>query len=264
MGKHCRRPVSHGDRGRLGLRSVLHRDGATYRRKWYLRGSNGGRDDGKRTDSTAMGEFTKADAGNTTAMGSNASTNSHPGTFVYGDASSASELRATADNQFVVRAQHLWLGTNNIVTSTDGRFLETSTGAYLSSGGAWTNVSDVNRKHLFQPVSGEDVLSRLAAMPVQKWSYKAEAASVQHLGPTAQDFFSAFHLGESETAIATVDADGVSLIAIQALEKRTQELRVDNVRLTAELDALRAANAHLLARFELLEAALARTENRQP
>ena len=210
--------------------------------------------------STAMGNATVASGNATTAMGSNASTSSMDGSFVYGDLSVSAIggdgiLRPTAPNQFVVRAQKFWFG-NGYMSSSAGRFIDTSTGAYLSSGGAWTNSSDVNRKHLFESISGEDVLQHVAAMPVQQWSYKAEDASVRHLGPTAQDFWAAFHLGAGETAIATVDADGVSLLAIQALEVRTRNLQEENVRLHAENVRRDAESARLAARLDRLEAAL--------
>ena len=211
-------------------------------------------------ESTAMGFHTVASGNLSTAMGALASTNSQEGSFVYGDRSDFLDpVRATAPNQFVVRAQNFWFGKSNTVIATQNRFIETSTGAYLSSGGAWTNSSDVNRKHLFESTSGEDVLSLLSAMPVQRWSYRAEDDSVRHLGPTAQDFYAAFHLGASETAIATVDADGVSLLAIQALGKRTRDLQVENSRLLAE-------NARQAARLDALAAAVTRLEAtmRQP
>lgn len=195
---------------------------------------------------TAMGFRTTASAPYSTAMGNYASSN-FGGSFVYGDASTFSYVNATASDQFVVRAQHLWFGTNNSVTATAGRFLETSTGAYLSTGGVWTNVSDVNRKHLFEDISSDDILSRLAALPITTWSYKAEDDSVRHLGPTAQDFYAAFHLGSSDTSIGTVDADGVSLAATQALEKRTRELQTENAQLKSRVAALESAVRQLQA-----------------
>jgi len=66
---------------------------------------------------------------------------------------------------------------------------------------------------------------------------------VRHLGPTAQDFHAAFGLGESERTIATVDADGVALAAIQGLNQKLEsELRVKEERLRTletELAALK-------------------------
>jgi hypothetical protein len=56
-----------------------------------------------------------------------------------------------------------------------------------------------------------------------------------HLGPTAEDFHAAFGLGEGSTKIATVDADGIALRAVQALERRTAELREENDALRSEM-----------------------------
>jgi hypothetical protein len=46
---------------------------------------------------------------------------------------------------------------------------------------------------------------------------------VRHLGPTAQDFYEVFGLGDDEKYISTVDADGVALVAIQALHELVKE-----------------------------------------
>ena len=152
--------------------------------------------------------------------------------------SGAASIQTTADNQFVVRAQHFWLGRNNGVTATPVNFLDTSTGAYLTTGGAWTNSSDVARKHLFEAVDAESVLERVAGLPIREWGYRAEDTSVRHVGPTAQDFHSAFGLGNTDKAISTVDADGVALLAIQALERRTRELEAENAALWRRLEAM--------------------------
>ncbi len=115
------------------------------------------------------------------------------------------------------------------------------------SGGAWASVSDRNRKENFRNEDGEAVLTKIAALPIQRWSYKSQAPSIRHLGPTAQDFYAAFGLGEGELTITTTDIDGVNLLAVQALEKRTTELR-------AEVAQLNAQNARLLDRLMELEA----------
>ncbi len=195
---------------------------------------------------TATGHATTASGSRSTAMGSAASTALMSGAFVYGDNSTSAVIQASATNQFVVRAQRIWFGTNNAVTATVGRYIETSTGAYLSTGGTWTNSSDSTRKHDFRHVDGEDVLAKIAAMPVTTWSYRDEATAVRHMGPTAQDFRRAFGLGDTDKAIATVDADGVALAAIKGLVERTAVLRAEN-------DELRAALVDLSRRLVELE-----------
>jgi len=196
--------------------------------------------------STAIGDQTKASGDRSMALGTAADTNDKLGAFVWGDGSTTNPVKALGTNQFVARAAHFWLGNSNNVTRTLGRYIETSTGAFLSSGGTWTNSSDVAKKTGFEDVDGEDVLEKLAAMPVSTWSYKEEDASVRHMGPTAQDFRAAFDLGSTDKAIATVDADGVSLAAIKALTARTRDLDARN-------RSLRADNAALMTRIDQLE-----------
>jgi hypothetical protein len=190
--------------------------------------------------STALGSNTTASGDFTIAMGRLASTNGHLGAFVYGDASGFSTLNATADNSLVVRVQRVWFGKSGDQVYTAGRYIETSTGAYLSDGGDWVNASDVNRKKNFRDEDGEAVLQTLSGLPIPSWSYRAEDPSVRHLGPTAQDFYAAFHLGDSDKAIGTVDEAGVALLAIQALERRTREQATAIAALRAELAAVRA------------------------
>ena len=86
-------------------------------------------------------------------------------------------------------------GTGNVLklTPTDAtNLMVMSNGARLTTGGAWTNSSDINGKDHISAVDGEEILEKLAAMPVAKWHYKTEADSVMHIGPMAQDFKAAF------------------------------------------------------------------------
>jgi hypothetical protein len=76
----------------------------------------------------------------------------------------------------------------------------------------------------------------------------------------AQDFQAAFALGESNTSIATVDADGVALAAIQGLYDLVQEQkeRIASqqkriVKLEAERTAQQRQNAEVRARLAALE-----------
>lgn len=188
----------------------------------------------------AIGLLTKASGDQSMALGTGSDTDNHAGAFVWADATTTNPLKAVSDNQFVARASHFWLGSNSNVTRTLFRYIETSTGAYLSTGGTWTNSSDVARKTAFESVDGEAVLGRIAEMPVSTWSYRDEDASTRHMGPTAQDFRAAFGLGDTDKAIATVDADGVSLAAIQALIARTDALEQRLQAVEAELSRVRA------------------------
>ena len=95
-------------------------------------------------------------------------------------------------------------------------------------------------------VDGREILERLRYLPIAIWNYKAQDESIRHIGPMAQDFFAAFGVGEKETMITTLDADGVSLAAIQGLYEMVKEK-------DAEIQVLQAR----LARLEAVVTALA-------
>ena len=102
------------------------------------------------------------------------------------------------------------------------RIFSSWSGGYLSSGGTWTNRSDRKGKTNVQDVDPDVILEKVAAMPIQEWSYDNEAEEVRHLGPMAQDFYETFGLGYAGL-VPTVDVDGVALVSIQALCRRGLE-----------------------------------------
>jgi hypothetical protein len=89
--------------------------------------------------------------------------------------------------------------------------------------GTITPNSDRNAKTDIKPVDPTAILERVSKMPIQQWRFKTETDDVKHIGPMAQDFRSAFGLGAHATAIATVDADGVALAAIQGLNQKLEQ-----------------------------------------
>lgn len=218
--------------------------------------------------SFAAGEDNTASGASSVALGYHAHTNARQGSFVFSDRSSADTLRAGVNHSAnwrvaggfrIFTASNLTTGVtiqSGASVSNWGQssaVISTSTGAYLSTGGVWQNASDVNRKHDFETVSGEEVLAKLRDLPLTRWSYLVEADSVRHMGPTAQDFYAAFGLGSSDLSIGTVDADGVALVSAQALERRTAEQAEEIRSQAARIDALERANADLVARLEALE-----------
>lgn len=53
-----------------------------------------------------------------------------------------------------------------------------------------------------------EVLDRLVELAVGLWSYGWDDATVRHLGPMAQDFATAFGLGDTDKQIFLLDATG--------------------------------------------------------
>jgi Chaperone of endosialidase len=182
----------------------------------------------------AGGAFNVANGDASLAAGSHAVA-SQNGSFVWGD-DHATTLTSPAANTFTVRASGgIWLGTNSSPSIPLFRFIQTSTGAFLSLAGVWTNNSDRAKKHDFRALSRQTVLERVASMPITSWSYKSENPSVRHIGPTAQDFHQAFGLGLDDKHIGTIDEGGVALAAIQGLYRQNQALRRKNSMLISRL-----------------------------
>jgi hypothetical protein len=88
-------------------------------------------------------------------------------------------------------------------------------------------------------VDPADILERLAAMPVATWNYAAQSKDVRHIGPMAQDFHAAFHVGEDERFISVVDAQGVAFAAIQGLHALVREKDAQIEALRREMEDLR-------------------------
>ena len=189
----------------------------------------------------ASGEFATVPGGSTNAAqgdysfaaGRRAKAN-HDGAFVWADSTDA-DLASTGDDQFLVRAS----GGVYFYTSSD-----LSTGAYLAAGSSsWAPIpspSDRNLKENFAPVDGQEVLARLAEIPITTWNYKAQNPAIRHLGPVAQDFYAAFGVGEDDHHISTVDANGVALAAAQGLYQALQEKEAQIAAQQQRIDDLEA------------------------
>lgn len=188
--------------------------------------------------STAMGSHTTASGLRSTAMGSYASTGGYAGTMAIGDNSTTNVLTNTAANQWIARfAGGIRFYTNAAAT----------TGAYMNgSVSGWTNFCDRNKKENFTAIDGESILARLRAVPVSEWNYKGTEASVRYIGPMAQDFWQAFHLGGTDSlGINSISIDGVNMAAIQALEKRTEELNKKTAELQQKTDEIALLKAKI-------------------
>ena len=98
---------------------------------------------------------------------------------------------------------------------------------------AFTASSDKTKKENFKPVDGEEVLRKIRGFELTSWNFIGhDPKEFRHYGPMAQDFFAAFghdSVGQigTETTINSGDIAGILMIAVQALEKRTAELKRD-------------------------------------
>jgi hypothetical protein len=93
------------------------------------------------------------------------------------------------------------------------------------------------------PVNGYEILETLASLPISKWSYLWDGPAVRHLGPMAQDFMAAFHLGDDERRINALDANGVNMVAIQALYRRIAGLEAEMASLKRDRAAAESSDS---------------------
>jgi hypothetical protein len=211
--------------------------------------------------SVALGYRTTANNDYSVALGYRASNNTHTGTMVMGDESTTDSVRNQADNEFRIRYN-------------GGIRLRVSTAANGNTPGAggnvgcdltvavpsWTCASSRTLKEDFEPVDGEDVLSRIRGIPITTWRMIGGEGEVRHLGPVAEDFYAAFPLGLGETTIGMGDIDGVNLAAAKALEARTVRLQQELDNRTARVQALEALLAAAMTRIDQLDARLRAVE----
>ena len=126
-------------------------------------------------------------------------------------------------------------------------------------GSTWMNASDRNLKEHFTPIDPEQILAKVASLPVTEWNYKNNTA--QHLGPVAQDFYSEFSLGTDDKSISTVDEGGVALAAIQGLNKKVEEQAAQLKDRDARIAALEKAVTELR---EIVKGSSAESRGNEP
>ncbi len=165
------------------------------------------------------------------------------------------DIYSGGNEQFVLRADGgVYITNVGGETPYDTtRFINTSTGAYLTHSGDWTNASSRNLKENFRPIDGRKLLEKLARLDIAQWNYITDTDEVTHIGPIAQDFHKIFGLGADTAAISTVDPSGIALAAIQELYKTQQQLQ----NRTHEVAHLKDQLESITTRLEKLEKLLA-------
>lgn len=209
------------------------------------------------------GRLNEANGSYSFAAGRRAKANQQ-GSFVWAD-SQDEDFWSFGVNTFSVRANggiHLRVDLNRYIEILDSgaNLIATSAGtptpAHLTLSGTWVNASSRESKENFKKVDGRDVLEKLAQMPISEWNYKVEKPDIKRMGPMAEDFHAAFGLGATNKAIATIDADGVALAAIQGLYKVVQEKDARIESLEARLADQQKREAEVRSRLAAMELAI--------
>jgi len=215
----------------------------------------------------AIGLQNQANGQFATALGKNARANNY-GSVTISDASasfSTDYVTSSANNQMTMRfAGGYYLYSTARANAPTPTNTTPAAGVQLTPGaGAWTTLSDRRKKENFRPLDAEQVLRKVAALPITEWNYKSQPSSQRHVGPMAQDFYEAFRLDGigRDTTINTADIDGINMVAIQALARRTVQLQQENEQLRAQL---RQKDEQLATQLQALNERLATLEQPIP
>lgn len=173
------------------------------------------------------------------------------GCFVWADSTGDPFTCATPDRWAARASGGVWFYTK----------ADLSKGVYVPvSGSTWYGQASRATQENRLPVDGQEVLAKLAEMPIAVWNDEGEDASIRHMGPAAEDFYAAFGLGGDTTHISTIDPDGVALASIQGLYKlsleqaaRIDSLESENASMKAGIVAQQQSLDDLAARIEALE-----------
>jgi len=199
------------------------------------------------THAIAIGTQVYASGIYSIALGSGANTNGKDSSVVIGDDTYFQTAYSAADNQLTMRfsgGYRLW-----------SSYPDSVAGVYMRHGqSGWSNYCDRNKKENFQAIDGEWLLSKIKNIPITKWNYKKTDPDDKYIGPMAQDFYSAFQLnGTDSLGINSISIDGVNMAGVQALEKRTTEMKAtlqllidENKKLKEQLSNVNNVNDELL------------------
>lgn len=208
------------------------------------------------------GEDNEASGRDSLAAGSNAKA-ADDNAFVWADGttdsnlspvtfSSASGSGPTGADTFHVRAT----GGTRLVSGANSDGVPT-TGVTLAAGdGTWSSLRSAAAKTNVRPVDSERVLDAVVDTPISRWEYDSDG-DAEHVGPMAEDFHEAFGLGADPDRIATVDADGVALAAIQGLAEKLDDRAETMADQADKIERLESENVALRDRFSSIEDRLA-------
>jgi len=160
------------------------------------------------------------------------------------------------------------IGANAVVDASNKVRIGNSNVTVIEGQVDFTYTSDKNKKENFLDINSEQILQKIKKFNLQSWNYKHDPQELRHYGPVAQEFFTAFgHDGVgrigSDTTLTGSDVNGINMIAIQALEKRTtqlnekineiSDLKKDNQQLKEEMFLLKSKIEKLESLFSKVE-----------
>ncbi len=114
-------------------------------------------------------------------------------------------------------------------------------GGTVAGEGAYNNLSSHSSlKDRFKDIN---VLDKISSLRIKEWQYKDDTAErindyARHLYPFADDFYKMFSIGKDDRSINALDVAGVALKGVQELNKKVEDLVVENKLLKEKISQL--------------------------
>ena len=147
-----------------------------------------------------------------------------------------SDAEVSSDHTMVFGDQDVSKWAFGLTTTDLGKAIQVGdnttngNGAYLTTGGTWTNGSSILFKTNFINLSNDWILDKISKLNIRKWDYKN--TNETHIGPTSEEFIELFDVGidNENSHISTIDVSGVALKGVQALinENEIQKEQLNN------------------------------------
>ncbi|UCC80271.1 MAG: hypothetical protein JSW64_02615 [Candidatus Zixiibacteriota bacterium] len=143
-------------------------------------------------------------------------------------------VQSSGNNQFLVRA------TGAVKFYTNANL---TSGVQLTPGAtSWSSITTLDGVRNLRPVDGGEILNKIEQLPINRYSYKSEDESVEHVGPMAYDFHNQFGIGVDDEHISAQDQSGIALAGMKEMINIINELKDKNAELErriAELEGTR-------------------------
>jgi len=110
-------------------------------------------------------------------------------------------------------------------------------GAYLTTGGVWTDISDRSKKENITELDKNSFLEKILQLKISEWKYKGTENEF-HIGPMAEDFHKLFEVGD-DSSISSMDKTGVLFLGIQALSEKNDEKDAEIAQQQKQIDDLK-------------------------
>lgn len=161
-------------------------------------------------------------------------------------------------NTFIIKnSSSPWtttVGANYTITNpSSGTPFDLTADGDLEIGGGLSEGSDRNNKKNIVLANHQEILEKVANLPIAYWSYKFNDDAVRHIGPVAQDFYNNFGVGVDDKHIATLDTSGVALSAIKAIYHRLMIKEEELKERDKSIIKLQKENEEMAERLSYLE-----------